>query len=148
MCGIDPSIPDVTPRSRQLCQPLSFSGSQITLGVAFSQLSSEDLMANYPQINISLLRRGSRHRSGTLSLLIVDEKKEGKHVWSEPPESVPLLPCTDTSSSPGEAEGSFKIKPVARRKSQVTFQPKVHAVGEQGACRAHFLRPLVVFFEF
>lgn len=71
VCGIDPSIPDVAPSSRQLCQPLSFSGSQITLGVAFSQLSSEDLMANYPQINISLLRRGSCRRSGRLSLLIV-----------------------------------------------------------------------------
>lgn len=71
MCGIDPSGPDVAPSSRQLCQPLSFSGSQITLGVAFSQLSSEDLMANYPQINISQPRRGSHRRSGSLSLLIV-----------------------------------------------------------------------------
>lgn len=75
--GIDPSSPDVAASRRQLCQALSFSGSQITLGVAFSQLSSEDLMANYPQINISQpgkrepSRSGSRAGAGSPLLLIV-----------------------------------------------------------------------------
>lgn len=90
---------------------LSFSGSQITLGVAFSQLSSEDLMANYPQINISLLRRGRHRGSGRLSLLIEGLKKEEKRVWSKPPWDGPTscFPSAATSSSPEEPVGSLKI---------------------------------------
>lgn len=79
VCGIDPSSPDVAARRRQLCQALSFSGSQITLGVAFSQLSSEDLMANYPQINIS--QPGKKEPSPEREREREPERERGAHCF-------------------------------------------------------------------
>lgn len=139
---------------------LSFSGSQITLGVAFSQLSSEDLMANYPQINISLLRRGRHRGNGRLSLLIEGLKKEEKRVWSKPSRDGPTscFPSAATSSSPEEPVGSLKIiiikiccteKSCAALKAQSTLSSLNRvlqcSLWPEPCCRLLFLLPF--FFK-
>lgn len=54
-------IPTQPPAVRAAASRCHFPGSAITHGLAFSQLSGVDLMANYPQINISIKYRGSHH---------------------------------------------------------------------------------------